>query len=295
MRAVTTIVIGTALAQLLSGCIIAAAPIAAGAALARSEAKRKKPPEAAVQKPSSGSTSIPAPKAAAPAVASPVSPATGTRPVTGSPPADTDANAGSAQFAPLIKHVRSRATLWQEGAPIKSLALDEKRTVLSPVAIDCQRRPPVVVIDLDPATADPDPRMVEPKNVAQTRFVAAQGWAASLAEIRSMDVKLVWVSAHSDAFQSALQNLLRFSSLDPNGSDRVIAVGAEGQNKQALRLQIARSACILAVVGDKRGDADEAYDYLRQPNAVLPIDSNWGEGWFLLPPPLGIREAADAE
>lgn len=283
MRAVATIIVAAATAQVLSGCIVAAVPVAAGAAIARSESKRKAP----VPDVPAAQTALPVkdtPSAASPPSLPPVTTAT----VVAAMPAPTETGAPrtDAQFAPMLAHVRSRATLWTEGAPIKSLALDERRTVLSPVAIDCQRRPPVVLVDLDPAATGPDPRMIEPAEAAAQAIAPAVGWVDAVAAIRAMDVGLVWISGHPEKARGALANLLRHSGLDPNGRDRILAIGAEGQSKQILRLNIARSSCILAVVGDKRGDADEAYDYLRQPNAILPIDSNWGEGWFLLPPPL---------
>lgn len=283
MRAAATIIFGIAAAQLLSGCIVAAVPLAAGAAIARSEVKRKQPPRVIVEQAPSATAAVSATAQPTATIAASPAPATTLLPLTALPKPDA---AAEPQFAPLINHIRSRATLWQEGAPIKSLALDEKRTVLSPVAVDCQRRPPVLVIDLDPATADPDLRMIDADDPSPAAFSPADGLAAALAAVRTLDVGIVWITNHKEASRGNLAKLLQLSGLDPSGADQIMAIGAEGQSKQALRLNVARSACILGVVGDKRGDADEAYDYLRNPNAMLPIDSNWGEGWFLLPAPL---------
>lgn len=243
----------------LGGCVAAAVPVIAGAAIARSETQRDK------RKPASAPAPAPAP-APVPAVQVTV----GDAPVA--------APRVAADFAPLIDHVRSRVTLWREGAPIKSLVLDDKQTVLNPIAIDCQRRQPVVLIDLDPAAPGPMPPLAD--------MEATPGWSGALGALRELEVEIIWITGRpiGDAF--AARARLTETGLDPLGRDSVAAMPADGKRKQDIRLEQARGHCVLAVVGDARGDADEAYDYLRRPDAALPIDSNWGAGWFLLPAPL---------
>jgi hypothetical protein len=154
--------------------------------------------------------------------------------------------------------------------------------VLNPVAVDCQRRQPVVLIDADPAATGPLPSL---SNMQPTT-----GWAESLAAIRSLDVGIVWVTSRPSNESTAFLQRLRATGLDPLGLDTMAA--PEGQtSKQRVRLAQARDHCVLAVVGDTRGDADEAYDYLRSAETALPIDTNWGAGWFLLPAPLSYAGA----
>jgi hypothetical protein len=186
------------------------------------------------------------------------------------------------EFSALVDHVRQRGQLWREGAPINSLVLDDKQSVLNPVAVDCQRRQPVVLIDADPAATGPLPSL---SNMQPTT-----GWAESLAAIRSLDVGIVWVTSRPSNESTAFLQRLRATGLDPLGLDTMAA--PEGQtSKQRVRLAQARDHCVLAVVGDTRGDADEAYDYLRSAETALPIDINWGAGWFLLPAPLSYAGA----
>jgi hypothetical protein len=189
---------------------------------------------------------------------------------------------GADGFAAMLAHVQRRAALWREGAPINSLVLDDKQTVLNPVAVGCARRPPVVIIDLDPAA--------EPVAAAAPAPAAGSGWVAAARALRSEDIGIVWVS---DQPRSA--SFLAASGLDPDGRDQLVLPRPGAERKQLLRRAVAQSSCVLAVIGDKRGDADEAYDYLRSGEAKLPIDSNWGEGWFLLPSPLAPRSSAQSE
>lgn len=187
-----------------------------------------------------------------------------------------------AEFSALLDHVRKRATLWREGAPINSLVLDDRQTVLSPVAIDCQRRPPAVMIDLDDGQRGP----LQPD---ATGVKTAAGWADAAAAIRAENVSIVWITDQSVASASALAMLLERAGLDPARADSVAGRDTATDRKQHIRQRLALRYCILAVVGDLRADADEAYDYLRSPDTLLPIDRNWGEGWFLLPPPLVVE------
>jgi hypothetical protein len=191
----------------------------------------------------------------------------------------------SEDFTALVEHVERRAQLWREGAPINSLVLDERQTVLSPVAIGCERRPPVVIVDLDNADG-PTPLTPPAAGAVRTN----DGWIAALAAIRTAEVAVVWVTGRPAKEAGAIKLLLDMAGLDKAGTARLVTSEAGWTRKQALRRGIAVESCVLAVVGDKRGDADEAYDYLRSPDIKLPIDRFWGEGWFLLPPPLASRE-----
>jgi hypothetical protein len=233
----------TALAALpLAGCAVAAVPLAAGTAVAATEQRPDKEPSSSQQ-------------------AGPETPAT----------VQTEALLPP-EFAALVSHVRQRAALWREGAPINSLVLDSRQTVLNPVAIGCARRDPLVIIDIDPApTAGP------------TDAATLGHWRQAAASIRSEGVGLLWVTDRPDTDIALLRPALMSAGLEP--ADTVAGRTSAADRKQLIRQRWAQTHCILAVVGDARGDADEAYDYLRSIDVVLPIDSNWGAGWFLLPVP----------
>lgn len=187
----------------------------------------------------------------------------------------------SGDFAALVAHVERRAELWREGAPINSLVLDERQTVLSPVAIGCARRPPVVIADLDNADGSTTLTLT-----AAGPPLASEKWQAALTAIRAAEVEIVWVTSRPASEAETIKTILDMAGLDEMDTARLVTSEAGWTRKQTLRRGIAADSCVLAVIGDKRGDADEAYDYLRSPDTKLPIDRFWGEGWFLLPPPL---------
>jgi hypothetical protein len=54
-----------------------------------------------------------------------------------------------------------------------------------------------------------------------------------------------------------------------------------------LREDAQRDVCVIAIAGDRKGDFDELFDYLRDPASGESLDYLLGAGWFILPPPLG--------
>jgi hypothetical protein len=204
------------------------------------------------------------------------------RPATWAMPLAAAALAGSAaaatpaaplppEFAALVAHVEQRVTLWHEGAPINSLVLDDRQTVLNPIAIGCARREPLVIIDIDPA---PGGAAVTAESVG--------AWRQSVAAMRAAGAGILWVTEQSNVDRLIV-------ALAPAGwmaADTIAGPLGPGDRKQLIRQRWAATHCVLAVVGDTRSDADEAYAYLRSADASLPIDRYWGQGWFLLPAPL---------
>lgn len=178
-------------------------------------------------------------------------------------------------FAALVTHVEQRAALWREGAPINSLVLDSRQTVLNPVAIGCARREPLVIVDADPA---PD---------ARADGAADAAWRHALAKIRAANVGILWVTERFENETAALRPALPGAE----SADMIAGRKAADDRKQTIRQRWAASHCILAIIGDTRADADEAYAFLRDPATSLPIDSNWGAGWFLLPLASAATEA----
>ena len=44
---------------------------------------------------------------------------------------------------------------------------------------------------------------------------------------------------------------------------------------------------MIAIAGDRKGDIDELFDYLRDPRSGDSLDYLLGAGWFIVPPPFG--------
>lgn len=137
----------------------------------------------------------------------------------------------------------------------------------------CAARDPAVIVDLDRAaeTRGGDP----PLNVG-----------AQLERLRAAGIVVVWISSRPAAEVSQVAASLRASGLDPAGTDPLLLLRTPSDRKQALREEAALDVCPIAIAGDRKGDFDELFDYLRDPQAPAGLDSLLGSGWFIVPPPL---------
>ncbi len=294
-------------AMLLSGCVAAALPLLAAGAIAgdangRGEpraalARPPAPPAAAPPAPADVNelpplrpgdvtvlTALPTPRAAeiTPRAAeiTPRAAEITPRPAAGFAPAAPPRIA--ANFAAVAAHVAQRHRLYREGAPIQALVLDGRASILAPRMMPCGQRRPIVLIDADAGNIGPD---------AGTGGDAAEGWRGLVSTLRQEGVGIWWVSAAQDSGRLAAK--LAAAGLDPSGQDRIATGAGTSVGKQQLRAELADANCVLAVVGDQRSDADEAYAYLRDPDTPLPTDNLWGDGWFLLPAPLVPQTESD--
>ncbi len=224
-----------------------------------------------------GLTALPPPSAAPPASpASPASPAlvpapAPRAPIARGPVAAIDTSGG---YLGLVSYAISRA-----GAPDATsvgMAIDPSSPLGAPRRGQCGALPPAVLIDLDPGVKPFDP----------SRSEATAGLAEALAAMRSSGVTVLWASALQVGETEKVRDALARSGLDPARTDRLLLLNGPGDRKQARRANAARNWCVVAMAGDRRGDFDESYDYLRNPDATIPADALFGAGWFVAPPPL---------
>ncbi len=137
----------------------------------------------------------------------------------------------------------------------------------------CAARDPAVIVDLDRA--------------AETqRANPPQNLAAQLERLREAGIVVVWISGQPAAEVAQVAASLRASGLDPAGTDPLLLLRTPRDRKQALREEAALDVCPIAIAGDRKGDFDELFDYLRDPQAAAGLDSLIGSGWFIVPPPL---------
>lgn len=146
---------------------------------------------------------------------------------------------------------------------------------LRPERMECASRPPAVIVDLDPGKESFDPL---------APATAAPRLAAALAELRERGVTVFWTSHLGEGFEEALRAVLAETGLDPAGQDRLLLLRTLDQRKHTRRTEIARSHCVVAMLGDERADFDELFHYLRQPETALRLDAMLGSGWFLASP-----------
>ena len=107
-----------------------------------------------------------------------------------------------------------------------------------------------------------------------------------MAALRAAGITVLWTSALPIEKAEIVHAALARTQLDPMRTDRLLLLNGVGDRKQARRNSAARNWCVIAMAGDRRGDFDEAFDYLRDPEAVIPADSLFGDGWFLAPAPM---------
>ncbi len=265
-----------ALLPLLGGCIAAALPVVAAGVMARDELRGRKTPE-------------PREAEVVQVTAAPVASSEAAR--NGTPMsvilrADEDAlpPTGPGDYAPFARFAGDLQQRREAGEAIISAVLVRNFAIERPAYVECDARPPAVIVDLDPADTGPDPQIF---NGAPGKVISPSlGLTARLADLREAGIAVLWVTDHDAAMVPAIAETLRTSGVDPTGSDRIHAAPLGGGRKQERRLDLASAWCILAIAGDRRGDAEEAYDYLRSPDAALMLDSRWEAGWFLVPPPL---------
>ena len=274
-----------ALAALLSGCIaVAALPVLAGGAMfaggnvrIRAATPRPKP---------SGTVRVAAAaeeRTAGAAVAiSPVLPPALTQPggrgaalpVVGLPPPDSLAPDPWREFFAYAGEKGAQAA---GKARARSVVLEAGTALTLPKLRQCEGKVPAVVIDLDtgaqafvPGTAQaPSPALVE-----------------GLARLRAAGVVVLWLTARPAREVRAVAEALKTSGLDPAGSDPLLLVRDREDRKQSLREDAQRDVCVIAIAGDRKGDFDELFDYLRDPRSGEALDYLLGSGWFIAPPPL---------
>ena len=296
------IVSGMAMAAMLSGCVAAVLPVLAAGAMTTSQLRGPKTREAPI-----AAAPVAAPEvrtliaeAAAAVAATPmqapppltyVAAATTAAAATALPlPVEIAERAPPAiaaalpadmlgmppEHAAFVAHVIRRSALVAEGAPVSSLVVANGLTVREIQYVRCRSQVPAVLVDLDDSTGAQGngAPVADPAMVAALRAVRAEG------------VTVLWVTDQNASAASAISDGLRMNGLDPDGEDIVLAAANAADRKQLRRFSAASRYCILAVTGDRRSDADEAYDYLRDPNTPLAIDANWGSGWYILPPPM---------
>ncbi len=161
---------------------------------------------------------------------------------------------------------RGRSVLLEAGTPIGLPKLRE-----------CDGRVPAVMIDLDTGTQ----AFVPGGTLAPSRVLVD-----GLARMREAGMAVVWITALPAGEVTAVAEALKTSGLDPAGSDPLLLLRNDGDRKQALREDAARDVCVIAIAGDRKGDFDELFDYLRDQSSGQSLDYLLGAGWFIVPPPL---------
>jgi len=159
----------------------------------------------------------------------------------------------------------------------RSVLLDPSGSVSLPRRLPCQSEVSAVAIDLDAGTTP---------FASAAAHAASRGLADKLARLRAEKIVVLWVTSAPAGEVAQVAEALRNSGLDPAGVDPLLLVRSHGDRKQVLRWEANKDVCVIAIAGDRKGDFDELFDYLRDPAAANALDAFFGQGWFLTPPPL---------
>ncbi len=276
------LLLAASLALTTSGCVAAAIPVLAGGVLADRQ-MRGSGREPAVE------AAGPAQVATAEAVVAPTTPPVALptelpasdvlMPVPIAPPTALAAPGTSDAIADFARFASARAAPPPPRQHRQSAFVDPATILATPRWQDCGDQPVAVVVDLDPAgsTFNPD----DPPS-------PASGLAEQLAAIRAAGITVLWASALPVASAPKVYIVLQATGLDPDRTDRLLLLRRANERKQTRRLAAARDWCVVAIAGDARGDFDELFDYLRDPNGPVAtaLAPNFGAGWFLIPAPI---------
>lgn len=176
--------------------------------------------------------------------------------------------------AGFLTHALDQAQRSPGRTPRQSALLAEPG-LLTPERMECGGKPPAVILDLDPGKESFDPLAPATGNPRL---------AAALGELRERDVTVFWTSHLGESFEDALRSVLAQTGLDPQGQDRLLLLRSLDERKHTRRTEIAQTHCVVAMLGDERADFDELFHYLRQPETALRLDAMLGSGWYLADP-----------
>lgn len=263
------------LLPLLQGCVAAAIPVVAGAAMAKTRIDKNPTPPVS-------------PKQATPVRTASAADRSDLRIIPTSlsalPAPDAVHGLKSNSIQAFGTYAREIANLTPgQGTRISALLIAPGE--LNAKRAACGSRPLAVIVDLDPGrgTFDPlSPGQAEPM------------LGPVLADIRAQDIAVVWFSRLGENFADAARAALAAGGLDPTGQDTLILMSDIDDRKQTRRDAVAKTLCPIAILGDERADFDELYLYLKNPESAIALDASIGRGWFLASPFVGQQQTAFA-
>lgn len=167
----------------------------------------------------------------------------------------------------------------RSGKARTSALLDQRSLTSLPRMQPCADQRGALVIDLDPGDKPFD--LADPPS-------PAPDLAEHLRRIRGTGTAVVWIAMLPESAGEALGTSLKATGLDPLGIDKTLLLRRGETRKQELLLRASEDWCVLAIAGDRKGDFDEVFDYLRNPDGpvALALEQHVGAGWFLVPPPI---------
>jgi len=287
------------ISTLLSGCVAAAIPLAAGGLMARNELRGRptaepKDESTAVDRaqadPFAGGRVVSAYRGELPRPDGTLSngaPAPVPLPSPSSPQESGEAASGPQSYQALWTYLATRAADRKNGIPLNSVILAADARPEAPNFEPCGQKPLAAILDidenvaLDPANSDPDARWRLWKGDGSDAVVAMPGVAEGIAAAEREGVTPIFISGRSATGAPgiiALLEQLGFGQLQLGRTLWLRGGTADPQAGDDIRRAIAADYCVVALVGDQ---PSEFSDLFAGTETTVP----WA-GWFLLPNPV---------
>jgi hypothetical protein len=234
-------------ALLLQGCVAAIVPIAAAGIIARKQLKL--PSERLARAPRKVNVAIV--EAEKPGAIQVLSSTSLPAPQATAP----------SPFEDFASYAIEQHKLGLTGERRESAVMAPDSTLRAPTVVPCEQKPTAVMVDADLQSG-------------------GRPLTGALATLRAENIKILWVLDDGTDASVAADAL---SQAGFRAGDTVLASQRKDQRKQLVRQLATIDHCIVAIAGRRRGDMDELYDYLRNPNTPVPSDVLWNQGWFLIP------------
>lgn len=182
-------------------------------------------------------------------------------------------------YAAMATYVLAKVETGRIEKQRKSALLDQRSLVELPRMRNCADQRGAVVIDLDPGDTPFD--LDDPPT-------PVPGLADHLRRIRGTGTAVVWIASLQQGDAKRLGTILKATGLDPLGIDPVMLLRPRETRKQQILDRADENWCVIAIVGDRKSDFDEVFDYLRNPDGpvAIALEQFIGAGWFLAPPPI---------
>lgn len=267
------------LPALLSGCVAALIPVAAGGMMAGKEkigigAETKAEPAEANSV--ADEMKVPGPTPKPDPIVVVENPPPALTPIDEPAPAAPSPMSSYQAFAGIFGYAVAQADIDPVSEPRQSALLAAPGSLV-PDRSDCSIRPPAVIFDLDPDGAVFAPAIEAAADPALVQMLRA---------FRMQEISIFWVSALPALDAGSVRRRLQQSGLDLIGRDGLLLMRRADDRKQTRRRELSETHCVIAIAGDTKSDFDELYDYLMDPSAAGTLDELLDAGWFLTPLPL---------
>jgi hypothetical protein len=189
-------------------------------------------------------------------------------------------------YLPFAQFALGEAAKRDRGEAARSAVLVERVSLSQPQTIDCGAKPMAVLIALDVAPDTPAEMDIERQN----------GFSELLETLRESGIRIAWLAETDERQLGPILDLLREGEEPVLRDTDLMLVGLPGSyRKQERRWALAQSHCVVAIAGDRKGDFDELYDYLRDQSYAIRLEAFTGRGWFELPHPIAAIDSERLE